>query len=339
MTMDADMPRSIRDEASRWFAERQDEVIALDAEKRFAAWIDADPRHAEAYEALWLAYDDIASLKHLGALAPLEEASPRRWWRGPAASRLFSARGVYAAIAASLLLVVTLSFGIFDTPGVETQTRLAETRVLTLADGSRVTLGARSSIRADMSGADRRVELVAGQAFFEVAHDAKRPFFVEAGDTRVRVVGTKFDVNMGISSVKVAVLEGVVEVEAPAPLLSKGKVAVLRQGQRIDTPVSVSLFASATPAIPVQTAETAPGGWRSGRLAYADERLGDVVSDLNRYYAPGIRITDPALADMRVAASLRPDEVESFVDNLPMLVGAKVERGANGAFVVSKGAP
>jgi transmembrane sensor len=83
---------------------------------------------------------------------------------------------------------------------------------LTLADGSTVDLNARSSIRVEFSNSERRIELLDGQALFQVAKDKERPFIVRSGDATVRAVGTQFDVYRKSSGTTITVLEGRVAV-------------------------------------------------------------------------------------------------------------------------------
>ncbi|MBY8823230.1 FecR family protein [Sphingomonas colocasiae] len=319
-------------EAATWVAHRRETVRSTERDEAFFAWMEADPRHAEAFERLWLTLEDIASLSHLSELVPDEAGggvAAGRWSWAPRAAR-------WSAVAASLVLAGLASLWFLDRPDMSARTPIAQTRVIALADGSRVTLGADSAIEVDLSAGERRVSLVRGEAFFEVARDVHRPFLVLAGDTRVRVLGTKFDVRRSAERVKVSVLEGVVEVKAPARVFASGQVSTLRASQAIDTPLSVGLLDVAPPLAKVAAIETVPGGWRTGRLTYFDAPLSDIVEDLNRYHAPGLRIADPALGNARIAVSLRPDEIESFVGNLPMLVKAEIRRESDGAIVIDR---
>jgi transmembrane sensor len=109
-------------------------------------------------------------------------------------------------------------------------TDIGERRSLTLADGSTVDLNARSSIRIEFSNAERRVELLQGQALFQVAKDKHRPFIVRTADTSVRAVGTQFDVYRKSSGTTVTVLEGVVAVYSAALLENRQSGSVSPPG-------------------------------------------------------------------------------------------------------------
>ena len=82
-------------------------------------------------------------------------------------------------------------------------TATGESRTVTLADGSQVNLSGGSAIGVDITSEERRVRLLSGEAFFDVAHDAARPFTVEAGEARIVVLGTAFDVALDPSATTV----------------------------------------------------------------------------------------------------------------------------------------
>jgi transmembrane sensor len=124
----------------------------------------------------------------------------RRW------RRLASAASVAVlAILGGTLMMLELSAPIYTTA-------LGEQRSMQFEDGSTVELNSRSKIRVKYSKQERDVELLEGQALFHVAHDAGRPFIVAVGSTRVRAVGTQFDVYKKSSATVVTVVEGRVAV-------------------------------------------------------------------------------------------------------------------------------
>lgn len=112
------------------------------------------------------------------------------------------------AIAASILLVAAVFVTYIVTTSGVYATDLGEQRSLVLSDGSTVQLDSLSKIRLRYTGRERTIELLQGQAFFHVAKDAERPFIVHSGQTRVRAVGTQFDVYRRTDGTVVTVLEG-----------------------------------------------------------------------------------------------------------------------------------
>jgi transmembrane sensor len=126
------------------------------------------------------------------------------------------------AIAASILVILGGTLTMLELSAPVYTTALGEQRSIQFEDGSTVELNSRSKIRVKYSKQERDVELIEGQALFHVAHDTSRPFIVAVGATRVRAVGTQFDVYKKSNGTVVTVVEGRVAVySAPQGLLSE----------------------------------------------------------------------------------------------------------------------
>jgi transmembrane sensor len=270
------------------------------------AWLDADPRHAAAYD-----HAEQTLFLMDEALLATVAARPVK------SSRVWLAPGL--AIAAGLVAAAVLA-----TPPASIKTTAGETREVALADGSRITLGPSSTLRPTWRLARRAYVLQAGEAFFAVAHDASRPFTVAAGETKVRVLGTRFDVNRSPGErVRVEVEQGLVEVSRDtASGASIARVAA-GQGALSDTlGVRTNSLKNSLQA----------GAWRRGRLEYADARLDDVVADLNRY---GVRVrVAPSAAGLKVTAGLRADQASAFVTGLPRVLPVSVSKEADGGVLI-----
>lgn len=336
---DADMQRIYR-EASGWIVLGDERPLTDEEEAEFEEWRHADPRHDQIYRAMLVTWDDVppaaelvsarpARADNVIAFAPVVAEPPaaeatrrRRWLVG------------LSAVAAAILLFLIVPAIVPFQADKSYQTALSEQRIVRLTDGSQVTLGPRSKLDVAFTDGARRVVLTGGEAFFEVAHDRSRPFFVEAGSSLIRVVGTKFDVNVGAGTVRVAVLDGIVHVSERGTAAKA--VQVIRKGQRIEMPVVMA--AAVTPAgtvnaLPaVAPATQPPGAWREGRLMYDNVRLADLIADVNRYYGPGVRINDPALADLRVTAFFSQNEIPAFLGSLPDIVAVRTTEEPSGSF-------
>src|SRR5262249_33751548 len=152
----------------------------------------------------------LAAARSEANIVPLREAhvaateiptqSPRRLRRTLAASILLTALGVLAWYGYDTHIRNVYTTGI------------GEQHRITLADGSIVELNAQSKIRVRYKDRRRDVELLDGQALFQVAHDTTRPFIVHTDSTNIRAVGTQFDVYRKSTGTVVTVLEGTVAV-------------------------------------------------------------------------------------------------------------------------------
>jgi transmembrane sensor len=205
--------QEIDSRAAEWAARIDRGALSSEEDRQLEQWLAGDQRrrgafmriravalHSERARALGSGYDPDAFLDR--PLAGAAAITRRRMlWLGG------------SAVAAAMIGAVGLRL----TGATRYGTRLGEVRVVTLKDGSVITLNTSSSIRVDMGSARRLVALEAGEALFDVASDPARPFIVEAGDAAVRAVGTSFAVRrFGSAPVEVVVREGLVEVTAPS---------------------------------------------------------------------------------------------------------------------------
>lgn len=149
---------------------------------------------------------------------------------------------------------------------------------VTLADGTRVWVNAASQLRFFTAnrGAERLVSLE-GEAYFEVAHDAGRPFVVESGGQRIRVLGTHFNVRAYDSDpiVHTTLVEGSVEVSSlcggPHVRLAPGEQAAF--DRRSDGPIGVTCV---DPSLAL--------AWRSGHFVFSHATVSEILEELSRWY-------------------------------------------------------
>lgn len=317
----------IDQQASDWVVLRSDRELTDEEERAFDAWLAADPRHHRAWRELSSIWATLPALNDLSELvSPIEEepevASGGNRWPSRFSKRSVAVLGAIAAVFVGLFLVPSMLAG-----PEQYETALSQTQLLTLRDGSQVTLGPHSKLTVNFAAGERRVALVQGEAFFEVTHDKTRPFLVEAGGATTRVLGTKFDVNYGMGSVRVGVLEGLVQVRREGAAENRpSAVAYLRAGQGAEV-----MLADAAKPITLLRAQ-APGAWREGRLIYDNSRLADLAADVNRYYPPGVVLVDPQLADLRITASFKPSEIKAFMSAVGNVVPVTAIEAADGSF-------
>jgi ferric-dicitrate binding protein FerR (iron transport regulator) len=157
-----------------------------------------------------------------------------------------------------------------------------------LPDGSHVWLNAASAIRfpASFTNKERSVELL-GEAWFDVQHADKVPFVIHSGNLTTSVMGTAFDIKAypGEQSMTVAVQRGKVKVQSGNSLLT-----TLEKGQQVKVAANANAVESN-----IDTAIIA--GWRRGDLYYKDERLADIITDLQRVFNASIQIKKASLKE------------------------------------------
>jgi transmembrane sensor len=298
-------------EAADWLVRLQSGDAGDDDLAELTTWLEASPEHGRAYaraEALWAELD---GLKGTAVPAPAR-LPPRRFSWVPYAG---------AALAAGLAAVAVLAVQrpAPPEPAQVYATAKGQSRALVLADGSKVQLNSGSEIRVRLGRRERSVELADGEAAFDVAHDTGRPFVVSAGDREVRVLGTEFDVLRYGGKLAVTVRRGVVEVRPPAAGGASGDAVRLTPGQQL-------VHREGGDEATVQSVDPAIAfAWKSGDLVYRDQALGDVVADLNRYFAVPLRVQGPA-AELRFTGLLKLDEEDAVVRRLQAFLPIAVDR-------------
>jgi transmembrane sensor len=187
-----------------------------------------------------------------------------------------------------------------------------------LADGSRVELNTSTRLRAKVSHDRRIVWLDRGEAYFEVAHDASRPFVVYAGARRITVLGTKFLVRREGEGVEVAVVEGRVRVD---PIRQqRARPAVLTRGDLALAKGEATLLAPPS----IQKVETELS-WREGMLVFDRSTLADAVTEFNRYNRRKLVVEGDAAANVRIGGSFEAQNIDAFARLLQQAFGLSVK--------------
>lgn len=338
------------EQALEWLAILESKQVSEECLRAFRLWLHENPAHRAAWEktqAFWsgldrLPVEDIADILAMGESASADTAassavvprlhedsppadtraatvdSPGRRdrstiWRSPARRRL----GI--ALAASLFLA--LSLWVQNDPAfyADHYTRVGEQRNVTLSDGSTVQLNTDTAVSLDFASEARRLVLHRGEAYFQVAAGARRPFEVATDFGTVRALGTAFSVRAGDGSAEVTVYEHSVSVTAQnGTTLSR-----LGQGRQVR-------FTETSLDLPQPADLHRQGAWRRRQLVFEDLPLAEVVRELNRYRPGRITILDADAARQRVTGNIdirTPDlALQSLVESLPVASRSVAQR-------------
>jgi transmembrane sensor len=196
-------------------------------------------------------------------------------------------------------------------------TRVGEQRTVALSDGSAAALNARTALSVDFNNRERRLTLFQGEAIFTVAHDAARPFVVEARGGLTLATGTVFNIDIRSEEVVVTVVEGAVEVRTDA-------VPADAVAAKVDQRVRYGSYGrvSATEAIDADV-ETA---WRRGKLIFNRRPLGDVVAEIKRYRSGQIVIASAGLRALEVTGVFDLAEPEAILRTIEETLPVRVTR-------------
>jgi transmembrane sensor len=199
-------------------------------------------------------------------------------------------------------------------------TAIGEQRSIRLEDGSIVDLNSRSIIRVRYQKHERHVDVKQGQALFSVVADSARPFIVESNGTRVRAVGTQFDVYRKKMGTVVTVVEGSVSVRAPAatasrtaaPSISPDVVQMLSGELLLKADEQVTVVPNARPEIARGTASMAIA-WTRRKIVFSGASLAEVAEEFNRYSTRRLVVENPDEFDFRVSGVFSSADITSLV--------------------------
>jgi transmembrane sensor len=298
-------------EAADWAARIDRGPLSPEQQTAFHAWLHEDVRCVGAFGRLRAL---ALTTERARALGP--DFDPAAFVPPQSRRRVLQAGGAIAAIA---LVGAGGAWQMLRHRG-RFSTGKGETKVVALKDGSVVTLNTASEILVNYSDELRSVELIHGEALFDVAKNKARPFVVGAGDTNVRVVGTSFTVRrFEAAPVQVLVREGIVEVFTPRarPLrISANTLAVAPLGD-------ADIAARPVPAAQLHRAMA----WREGQIAFEGETLAQAAVEFSRYSDTRIVIDDPALAKEEIAGLFKATDPVGFAQTIAISLNAHARIG------------
>jgi transmembrane sensor len=321
----------IEREASTWFARMNADDVTAGDRTRFEAWLRAHSGNAKAYAELSATWQELVKSGPLvravnfgqvmnAASAP---PAPRRRW-------------AVAAVAAGIgALALGIGWNLYkQKEETRFQTAIGEQAAVALADGSSFDLNTNSRIWVDYSQRQRVIRLERGEAFFKVAHDTQRPFWVRAGDYWVRAVGTAFNVYLTPTGVEVTVSEGTVNVvnataneSPPTDAGITGSAAAVTAGEQADVHGRAKVIHELNSALLGRRL-----AWRKNSLYFQDQPLGDVVNELMRYTTLKIELDDDALRRLPVGGTFQtsPEGAEALLTMLHDGFGTTIRRDGQG---------
>jgi transmembrane sensor len=318
-------------EASAWFARMNADDVSADDCFRFEAWLRAHPCNSKAYEELSTTW------RELKKSAPLVRAvSFGQVMNAAAAAPSPYRRWVAVALVAGMGVIVLGGAWNLYKQQAQTgfQTAIGEQAAVALSDGSSVNLNTNSRVLVDYSQSARVILLQRGEAFFKVAHDTQRPFWVRAGNSWVRAVGTAFNVYLRPTGAVVTVSEGTVNVvsagsnEAPPsdPALTQSAASVTA-GEQADVRGRAEVVHELNSA---QLSRSL--AWTQRSLDFENQPLGDVADELMRYTTLKIEFDDDALRSLPVGGTFQtsPEGAEALLTMLRDGFGTTIRRDGHG---------
>lgn len=368
--------------AAEWVVLLDDPSASEQMHKDFASWMQADPVHPKAFhlaQQTWGEFDEVLPMADIdyddepSIYVEEKNGDTSHQFESHWAIAKLRSVPVWTKTIAGLGLAASFAFMVFSSPNlvntpppmVSYATEIGEVDSIVLSDDTTMFMNSGTQLNVKFSKQARIVTLVKGEAHFDVATDADRPFSVIAGDRIVQAIGTAFSVRHGdLNDVVVTVSEGRVLmrehvdaasiediVQTPPKLAidsnkaapKKGatikeaalttdiprdavsKETILRAGDRLDVSNDALSLIS---DIPVDKLER-DLAWRHGGLIFDRDQLKDVINVMSLYTDAQIVIKDPALQAMEVGGYFKIDDIDSMLNLLEVGLAVDVERVNN----------
>jgi transmembrane sensor len=294
---------------------RQSGAMASSEERDFEAWRAASEENRRALAELENALDELDGYGETLLAEEFERqlndaAQPYASASRAPLNRIAASLAAFALLTAATFAAIKIAGSSAPPDVIAYDTGVGESEMVVLADGSQAQLNTASKIAVHYTADERRIDLIAGEAFFDVDKDHARPFVVQTSNASITVTGTSFDVFSDGDHASVHVLSGVVDV---APRFGPASTLLAGDMVEIDGDGKASAVSRFDPSLIL--------AWRGGKARFRDEPLGDVVKSLNRYFATPIALEGKALTGLPVTGEFDVRDRDTAVRALELIFG------------------
>ncbi|MGJ8694448.1 MAG: FecR family protein [Thalassotalea sp.] len=356
----------INQEAAQWVLLLEDTPkLSQKQIEELNTWVSTSDVHRECLESMAKSWGEMDLLSRV--MLPLEMKKPSfisvlfagllfpfctlyHWFLAclRPGKKIFNTVLIPSLSFSAVLAVIFILLPLDNSKDLVFHTKMGEHKSYTMADGSILWLNSSTTIHVDYTEAFRRIKLIQGEAHFEVAKDATRPFEVYANDRLVRAIGTAFSVHKLKDTIQVIVSEGTVELAiidetlvvipddfqpvkvtddfnkvnakkslhsasnktATPPTNIKQILGRLSAGQRISIPIENENISD---VVELDNSEiTRSLSWKEGKLVFAGESLEDVIQEITRHTKVKIDVLDPQLKSMRIGGQFQLGETDTL---------------------------
>lgn len=320
-------------EARRWVVRLASGEMTESEARRFQKWLYADPKHRDAFRRERRLWQEMEALQGAfaagmrdqpvsGSSLPSPQPANEREERLPAIQRK-KTFAVFRWVAACFaLFVLWAQFG--SVWIADHRTAEGELRKVELPDGSTAHLNTATAMNVRYENGARHIELLQGEALFDVRRDTSRPFRVTTPNGVVEVLGTRFGVAHSKENLKVTVLSGEVAVYAPsqqALSVAKNPQAVrLTAGQAVD-------YRAGSPSLRVRNVNIhASLPWVRGSIVIDEMPFAEAIEKLDSYYPGRVLILHEHVLKQPVSGLFHVGQAESAILALASTQGLRATR-------------
>lgn len=297
---------------------RVDRGLTPPEQDEFSQWLAGDSRNRAAWAEHRHEWEE---LDRLAGLQCTIDAVPDPDLLRPARARLARLRPTVWMAAAAVVAFAAFIVGSLKTkepaeirPSIRITPGLTRITQQHLSDGTVVELNRGAIVDEYYSQTERRVSVRTGEAHFTVVKDPSRPFVVEVGGVSVRAVGTAFNIRLADGLLAVIVTAGRVQVGGAGTGVAHGTggQTLLSAGQ--STTINLSDRAAPLAARQLSAEELEQFlAWQPRVLDFNGASLHEIMHGFNRHNPVHLVTSDPQIADLRLSATIRSDNVEGFL--------------------------
>lgn len=316
--------------AAKWFIRMQEAAPDSIERSQFEVWLMQNPLHQQEYASIGEAWNGIDSIDELKKLVDAKQAK-QTTQRMNQSKRAKKIKNALAAISACIVFAFAGLIGqqqyqqwqAAPIMQLASQTSTAQLATQTLEDGSQITLNAQSQIQVTYYRHQRHVNLLKGEAIFNVQKDASRPFVVETNNAKITVLGTRFAVNKLSQLVRVSVDHGKVQVESKADggklILQNGQVAEIPNGQAVQ---------------PKNAQATDYFKFATGTIVFNQADMLEVAEVLSRYRQKKVAVKGSSQDN--ISAVFQVKDTETFINTLPKIANVTISQTAESTIIQSQ---
>ena len=333
----------IEEQTSEWLA-AIDRGLTGDEQEKLQAWLAESPVHGETlvhFASVWDLMDLVAPVAKVLPLDERMEAVQQPVNAKEAGTESFDFGGyeprkafsswLPVSGALTAVIVMVMVFAILPQPVDTTFTSVYRTEIgeqsgVMLPDGSRIELNTNTEVSVHISDSFRKLVLIRGEAYFDVAKNPEAPFVVEAANAQVVAIGTAFNIELlNPNEIEVMVTEGKVLVDHVGSLNSFKDAEMPTRDLGFDDLGLDEMFLSVGEKAIVVKDQQAPKivagsfdaetdlAWREGMLIFEGESLDEAITEINRYTSLKLEIVDESIRDIEVGGYFRAGDTDQLM--------------------------
>ncbi|MEM0909682.1 MAG: FecR domain-containing protein [Pseudomonadota bacterium] len=333
-------------EAHEWRHKFLTQDISDDEQRNFDEWYESSDANKDAYSEAMVFWDALGHSKNKLDPALLRPSKRERLIDLLMSIRPTTARRNIAITSMCMLAVFTLTLFTliytdkqkltpYPTTVQSFESDIGKLHVITLDDGTIVTLGPDSAISVDYNQDSRLLELTKGVAFFEIHPDPERPFSVKVNRFNVEAIGTSFEVKRNNGVYRTSVATGNVKVSYPIFLGNSPSNHLITehlaagQGAKVSNQNKLIILDSVD--------KESIASWRDNRLIYNGDTLKEIVSELNRYSSTPIIVSNSVNSEaLKVRGGFNASNIRKVLDTIAYVHNLEIDDSAKDKIVVRK---